>query len=93
MIIFLGFIQDSKVNTPHFNFAWDFFLFFLERVERVYVTKKAELPQNTASRKNEISPAQPIFPMRREKSEELKVKPKISSFIVRLKAWLKSTSL
>lgn len=23
MIIFLGFIQDSKVNTPPFYFAWD----------------------------------------------------------------------
>ena len=27
MIIFLGFIQDSKVNTPHFYFAWDFLIF------------------------------------------------------------------
>lgn len=27
MIIFLGFIQDSKVNTPPFYFAWDFFFF------------------------------------------------------------------
>jgi len=67
MIIFLGFIQDSKVNTPPFYFTWDFF-FPLKRLERIYVRKNnAELPQNTASRKNEISPAQPIFLLRREK--------------------------
>lgn len=67
MIIFLGFIQDSKVNTPPFYFAWDFFP--PKRVERIYVRKKAELPQNTASRKNKISPAQPIFLLRREKKK------------------------
>ena len=67
MIIFLGFIQDSKVNTPPFYFAWDFFFFSLKRLERIYIRKKAELPQNTASRKNEISPAQPIFLLRKGK--------------------------
>ena len=72
MIIFLGFIQDSKVNTPPFYFAWDFFP--PKRVERIYIRKKAELPQNIASRKNEISPAQPIFLLRREKkNEKLKI--------------------
>lgn len=40
--------------------------------------KKAELPQNTASRKNEASPAQPIIPAEEREIEELKVKPKIA---------------
>lgn len=67
MIIFLGFIQDSKVNTPPFYFAWDFFP--PKRVERIYVRKKAELPQNTASRKNEISPCPTYIPAEERKKK------------------------
>lgn len=58
----------------------DFFFFFLERVERIYVRKKAELPQSTASRENEAFPTspQPSILAEERKMEELKVKPKIS---------------
>lgn len=52
--------------------------FFLERVERIYVIMKAELPQSTAFRENEASTAQPNIPAEERKIEELKVKPKIS---------------
>lgn len=44
----------------------------------VYLGKKAELPQNTAARKNEASPAQPIIHAEKRKVKELKVKAKFS---------------
>lgn len=47
-------------------------------MERIYVRKKAELPQSTASRENEASITQPNIPAEERKIEELKVKPKIS---------------